>query len=179
VYIPLVYYRTRYTHQLAKLAYTRCAIACSPICCYGPNNNDSLSLRCHHRAIASGCFRGLRERGVHSLASCIETRMRRNTCIARVYTSTLHARTFGTLALAMRRSGGRKLTETGKLALRNGASRRYRARNRSPVHDRSRQRGREGSKQPSARDIPAETITYTARCAAPPPPRRACKLHRT
>lgn len=155
MYIPPVYYRGRYTRQLAKRI-PRCAIACSSIC-WTEQQRPSPS-------VAAGTSAGLR--GAHSPAGCIETHMRRNTC-TRAFT---RART---LALAVRRSGGRKLTGTGKLALRNGASRRYRE--TALPHMIAGNVGVEGSKQPSARDRPAETITYIYSSVR----RRACKLHRT
>lgn len=118
------------THPPAGKAYTRRAIACSPIC-WTEQQRPSPTPGCRRH-------RYFRKRTPPPSVASKRLRIRCNTC-TRAFT---HARTYSTLALAERRNGGWKLTETGKLALRNGASRRYRARNRPLAHDRGQCRGR-------------------------------------
>lgn len=103
-------------HPPAGKAYTRRAIACS--ICWTEQQRDPLlpfpPLRLPPRRLHQNDY------------VCGVTRVR----------ARLHTR-----ALELRSGGGWKLTETGKLALRNGASRRYRARNRPLAHDRGQCRG--------------------------------------
>lgn len=121
-------------HPPAGKAYTHRAIACSPICWTEQQRPPPPHLGSHRCRY----FRGVR--GAHSPASCIKTRMRRNTCMrARLHTRAHSARSRAEKRSKRRMKVNRKQESWHYAMARADDIERETA---PPAHDRGQCRGR-------------------------------------